>query len=850
MRACATVIASLLLLLVTLSAAAGERVRVGVYENSPKVALSPAGKPEGIFVDLIEAIAEEEGWEIEYVPGTWQQGLGRLASGQIDLMPDVARTAEREALYAFHRDPALSSWSQIYARPRSGIHSLPDLAGRRVAVLDGSTQEAEFRSMIDGFGFDVELVPRPDFAAAFRAVADGNADAVVTNRFYGTRHAGRFGLEDTAIIFAPTRLYFAAPRTADPARLQAIDRHLAAFKQDPGSTYYRSLRRWTGDELAPHLPGWIVAAAVASLVLLVAAAIVTGLMRRQVRARTAELRQRNAEMAILNRTLRATGSSLDLRMVLDETVRGALELTGCDGGVLCVREPQRGLMRVEARVRSCNETDRAPDGGPLRDAACPAMLEGAMKGRSRVVLRAGAPGTPQPCGNVVDATVRWNVYFALQAQGKTLGLLCLFSRAEEPPAERTLDVVQELCVPVALAMENLRLYEEMRRHAAELETRVEARTRELAETTHFLDTLIDRMPNPVFYMDAELRHLGCNPAYEQAFGISRQQLVGKTLLDLTFMPEAERRVLYERDKALIASGASLFEEASTRFADGEAHQILYSLSAFQHADGTPGGLVGVITDITPLKKAEAALIEARHAAEAADRLKSAFLATMSHELRTPLNSIIGFTGILLQQLAGPLNTEQRKQLEMVLGSSRHLLALINDVLDISKIEAGELAVASEPFDLAASIVKVVGIVAPLAEDKGLALHILGAEQVGQMVGDGRRVEQILLNLLSNAIKFTERGTVTLSVDTSDDGNTVRLHVQDTGIGIKPDDMAQLFQPFRQLDSTLTRAHEGTGLGLAICRRLATLMGGSIEASSRPGEGSTFTATLPVGGRQP
>ncbi|MFP5381104.1 MAG: ATP-binding protein, partial [Gammaproteobacteria bacterium] len=119
-----------------------------------------------------------------------------------------------------------------------------------------------------------------------------------------------------------------------------------------------------------------------------------------------------------------------------------------------------------------------------------------------------------------------------------------------------------------------------------------------------------------------------------------------------------------------------------------------------------------------------------------------------------------------------------------------------------------------------------------------------------LVGDALRIGQILINYANNAIKFTERGTVTLSVDTSDDGNTVRLHVQDTGIGIKPDDMVQLFQPFRQLDSALTRAHEGTGLGLAICRRLAALMGGSIEASSRPGEGSTFTATLPVGGRQP
>jgi signal transduction histidine kinase len=205
-------------------------------------------------------------------------------------------------------------------------------------------------------------------------------------------------------------------------------------------------------------------------------------------------------------------------------------------------------------------------------------------------------------------------------------------------------------------------------------------------------------------------------------------------------------------------------EAAIPFADGREHQTLYSVSGFRGPDGTPGGLVGIIVDITPLKETEAALAEAKYAAEAADRLKSAFLATMSHELRTPLNSIIGFTGLVLQELPGPLNEEQKKQLGMVRASARHLLALINDVLDISRIEAGELTFAAEPFDLAASIDKVAGIVAPLAAAKGLALRVEGTAHAGQMLGDSRRVEQILFNLLSNAIKFTETGWVSLRVE--------------------------------------------------------------------------------------
>ena len=257
------------------------------------------------------------------------------------------------------------------------------------------------------------------------------------------------------------------------------------------------------------------------------------------------------------------------------------------------------------------------------------------------------------------------------------------------------------------------------------------------------------------------------------------------------------------------------------------------------------GLVTVIEDITAGIEAEASLKEALNRAEEADRIKSTFLATMSHELRTPLNSIIGFTGILLQSLAGPLNPEQRKQLGMVQNSSRHLLALINDVLDLSKIEAGQMKVQMERFDLKGILTRVVESVRLQAEKKGLTLRVDIAPEIGFCTSDSRRVEQIILNLLNNAIKFTDRGSVSLKAFI--DGDRLNLSVSDTGIGIKPEDLALLFVPFKQVDTGLTRQHEGTGLGLAICRSLADLLGGEIHATSNVGEGSVFTVNLPDGG---
>ncbi|NJD90077.1 MAG: sensor histidine kinase, partial [Geobacter sp.] len=230
-------------------------------------------------------------------------------------------------------------------------------------------------------------------------------------------------------------------------------------------------------------------------------------------------------------------------------------------------------------------------------------------------------------------------------------------------------------------------------------------------------------------------------------------------------------------------------------------------------------------------------------AEQADRLKSAFLATMSHELRTPLTSIIGFTGILRQGLGGPVNAEQTKQLSMVRDSANHLLSLISDILDISKIEAGQLTVATEPFSLAESVSKVVQSVRPLAEKKGLELTLNIAPDVEMISSDPRRAEQVLLNLLSNAIKFTDQGSV--SVVCRREASVYRITVSDTGIGISEDGLEQLFKPFHQIDTGLSRKFEGTGLGLSICKRLVELMGGSIATSSSPGRGSCFSFTLPA-----
>ncbi len=231
-------------------------------------------------------------------------------------------------------------------------------------------------------------------------------------------------------------------------------------------------------------------------------------------------------------------------------------------------------------------------------------------------------------------------------------------------------------------------------------------------------------------------------------------------------------------------------------------------------------------------------------AREADRIKSAFLASMSHELRTPLNSIIGFTGILLQGLAGALNEEQRKQMGMVRNSARHLLRLINDVLDISKIEAGQLELSREYFNLADTLERVVETVSPAAAKKGLAVFREIDPEIGPVCSDQRRVEQVLINLVNNAVKFTDKGEIRIACRLR--ASHLVVSVTDTGIGIKREDMGALFEAFRQIHSGVARRYEGTGLGLSICKKLVTMLGGEIGVESRgEGLGSVFTFTLPL-----
>jgi signal transduction histidine kinase/CheY-like chemotaxis protein len=281
--------------------------------------------------------------------------------------------------------------------------------------------------------------------------------------------------------------------------------------------------------------------------------------------------------------------------------------------------------------------------------------------------------------------------------------------------------------------------------------------------------------------------------------------------------------------------------------DGTEMDCLLTSTAWRAKDGSILGFQGVIRDITERQRAQAELRLAKEAAEEASRAKSAFLANMSHELRTPLNAIIGYSEMLQEEAADLGQEDLTPDLQKIQAAGKHLLTLINDILDLSKIEAGRMDLFLETFDVALMIQDAAMTIQPLVEKNRNTLVVQCADNLGTMRADLAKVRQSLFNLLSNACKFTAQGTITLAVsrETVDGAVWVTFRVTDTGIGMTPAQMGKVFQVFVQADASTTRQYGGTGLGLAITRRFCQMMGGDITVESAPGQGSAFTIRLPA-----
>jgi PAS domain S-box-containing protein len=363
------------------------------------------------------------------------------------------------------------------------------------------------------------------------------------------------------------------------------------------------------------------------------------------------------------------------------------------------------------------------------------------------------------------------------------------------------------------------------------------------EAQQFLNKILDSIADPIFVKDADHHWVVLNEAFCKFLGYSREELLYKS--DYDFFPKEQADVFWEKDKLVFDTGQENINEESITDVTGKVYYISTKKSLFVLESGSTY-LVGVIRDITERKKAEEILREALSQAQAATAAKSQFLANMSHEIRTPMNGVLGMASLLSNT---PLDEEQNQYVDMLKQSGNRMMTIINDILDISRIEAGKVKIVSEPLNIRSLFTSVLTSVFRQAETKGLQFRVNISDEVPEtLLGDQARIGQILTNLAENAVKFTHIGTIDVNclvIEQSDTHATLRIQVADTGTGIPKNKLPHLFDPFFQVDGSNTRQHGGAGLGLCISKQLTDIMGGNLWIESTVGQGTTCSADIPL-----
>jgi signal transduction histidine kinase len=764
-------------------------IRVGAYNNRPKIYTNESGQIEGLFPDVLNEIAQKESWNIEYVYGSWNECLERLKNNKIDIMVDVAFSKARTQHYLFNDETFLVNWATVYTNKELRINSLIDLKNKKIAVMKGSIHtdgDNGIKRLLHQFAIECEFVEVDNYKEVLTSVSNRKADAGVVNRIFGTLFSKLYGVKETSIIFNPSHIKFAFPKQSTIAQklIARIDFHLAQMKDNPDSIYNKAMYIY-----------------------------LSGLPRELIFDKNSVNAHKKIPLTHVEkewiRNHPHIRFGVDPEFAPFEYLNQKEQLNGISFEYVSLINQRLGLNMQVMKNLSWNT-----------------VISKAKQKQIDVLPCVSITNDRKKYFNFSDPYI--NYYRAI------------ITRTDIPFLTGVNDIVQ---MKVAV--------QENSSHKAYL----------LDQTT--IQPIVYQTLKDALYAtsNGEVQAFVGNIA-SSAYWIRKLNLVN---LKIAAPISQEAQTLHFAVRNDWPELVSIINKGLASLTQKEERDIRKRWVNVEYKPGIdPGvvwryifqivGLSSVILllflfwnfrlkkEIKKRIQADEELSDANERLKKLDELKSMFIASMSHELRTPLNSIIGFTGVILLGMTGPLNDKQKDQLTRVNNSAKHLLNLITDVIDISKIEAGRIDVFPENFMLSSVIEEAITTIEPQLNGKNLTLQKNISEDI-QLHTDKKRLLQCLINYLSNAVKYTDEGIVTITSEIIDD--KIKLSVKDTGIGISENDLPRLFKAFERLESHLKIKAGGTGLGLYLIRKLVTeILEGDVFVETQIGQGSTFGLIIP------
>ena len=765
-------------------------IRVGAYDNRPKIYTNETGQIEGLFPDVLNEIAQQESWNLEYVHGTWSECLLRLKNNDIDIMVDVAFSKTREQLYLFNKETFLVNWATVYTNKDIRINSLIDLNNKKIAVMKGSIHtdgDNGIKRLLYQFAIDCEYIEVDSYKEVLTHLSNRKADAGVVNRIFGSLFSRLYDVQETSIIFNPSHIKFAFPKQSiiAPKLINRIDYHLARMKDNPDSIYNKAMYVYLSG-----LPRELIFSQ-----------NTTGIQK------AIPLTHAEKEW-IRNHPIIRFG--VDPEFAPFEYVNQKGEFIGMTFEYISLINRRLGINMQLVKDKSWN------------------MVISNVKKKNIDVL---------PCVSITKNRKQY-----LKFSDPYINFYRAIITRTDMPFLTGINDIEQMTVAV----------QDNSSHKDYL----------LNQTT--IKPIVYQTLKDALYAtsNGEVQAFVGNIA-SSAYWIRKLNLVN---LKIAAPTSQEAQTLHFAVRNDWPELVSIINKGLASLTQQEEREIRKRWINVEYKPGIDPGVVwryifqiicaaGFVVlfflfwnfrlkqEIKRRIQTDKKLNEANERLKKLDQLKSMFIASMSHELRTPLNSIIGFTGVILLGMTGPLNDKQKDHLTRVNNSAKHLLNLITDVIDISKIEAGRIDVYPENIMLHTVIDEAIISIEPQLKSKNLTLQKNVPDDI-QLYTDKKRLLQCLINYLSNAVKYTEEGTVTISVKILDD--SIKISVKDTGIGISNDDLPKLFNAFERMESHLKIKAGGTGLGLYLIRKLVTeILGGEVFVESQIGEGSTFGLIIPL-----